>query len=322
MRIALFLVLLCRAKTTEEDRRSFKISLSNDWRFQCTNTTCPPFMTMNLSNIRLCQTTCLAQIQCQAATFYRSISSCQIFTNILNQQNNMVADAKAVTMFVISGTRIPPEPTTTSTSSTTSSSSTSTSSTTSSSSSSSSTTSTSSTTSSSSSSSSSSTTSTSTTTSSSSTSRTTSTTVSNYFFVTGTQNYATEIIANGYHGIQKIRYYSITNTGSSLNIGYPIVYLSGTTFGGSYVNNAWYGLHAGCGNANGIATCTGICKALSKTYISITTTCGSGYPGSVTSYVNPDRAVYTSTDSTSTSWTDYGAASTCGNPMMYCECTT
>ena len=109
-------------------------------------------------------------------------------------------------------------------------------------------------------------------------------------------------------------------SGSTLRINYPIVYLSGTTFSGSYVNNAWYALHAGCGNSNGIASCTAVCKALSKSYAGLTSSCGSGYTGSVTSYVNPDRCVYTSTDSISTPWTDYGTASGCGNPMFYCDC--
>jgi len=138
--------------------------------------------------------------------------------------------------------------------------------------------------------------------------------------VTGTQNYAVELAASGYHGVQKVRYYAATNTGSAMRFDYPIVYLSGTTFSGSYVNNAWYGLHAGCGNVNGIASCTAVCKALGKSYISITTTCGSGYTGSVTTYTNPNRCVYTGSDTISAPWVDYGTASTCGNPMLFCTC--
>lgn len=139
--------------------------------------------------------------------------------------------------------------------------------------------------------------------------------------VTGVLNYAVEITGNGYHGVQKFRYYSATNTGSSMRYAYPIVYLSGTTFSGGYVNNAWYALHAGCGNVNGIASCTAVCKSYSKTYVGITSSCGSGYIGSVTTYVSPDRAVYTSSDLITTPWTAYGAATTCGNPMIYCDCT-
>lgn len=139
--------------------------------------------------------------------------------------------------------------------------------------------------------------------------------------ITGTQNYAVQLTGNGYHGVQQVRYYSATNTGSAMRFGYPIVYLSGTTFSGSYVNNAWYALHAGCGNVNGIADCTAVCKSLSKSYVGITSACPTGFIGSVTSYVNPDRAVYTSADTESTAWNDYGQASTCSNSMDYCDCT-
>lgn len=139
-------------------------------------------------------------------------------------------------------------------------------------------------------------------------------------YVTGTQNYVVELTGNGYHGVQKVRYYSATNTGSAMRLEYPIVYLSGASFAGSYTNNAWYALHAGCGNGNGIASCTAVCKALGKTYISITSSCGSGYGGSVTTYVNPDRCIYTATDTNTAPWNDYNLASSCGNPMYSCTC--
>ena len=126
--------------------------------------------------------------------------------------------------------------------------------------------------------------------------------------------------ANGYHGIYYIRYYSATNTSTSLRITYPIVYLSGTTFSTTYTNNAWYGLGTNCVGSTGGATCTAVCKSLSRSYVGVTSTCTMGYSGSVTSYVTPDYAVYTTADSTSTPWTDYGAASSCANAMSYCDC--
>jgi hypothetical protein len=129
------------------------------------------------------------------------------------------------------------------------------------------------------------------------------------------------VVGNGYHGVQVVRYYSATNTSTALRFAYPIVYLNGTTFSGSYVNNAWYALHAGCGNVNGISDCTAVCKALLRTYVGITSTCGTGYAAPVTTYVSPDCCVYTSADNITTPWNDYGAASTCGNPMFYCDCT-
>ncbi|UJR25885.1 hypothetical protein I4U23_007233 [Adineta vaga] len=126
--------------------------------------------------------------------------------------------------------------------------------------------------------------------------------------------------ANGYHGAYYIRYYNAYNTSTAMRIEYPIVYLSGTTFSGTYTNNAWYALQGGCGNSNGIASCTAVCKALSRTYVGISSSCTPVYSGSVTSYVTPDRCTYTAADTTATPWADYGAASTCVNPMVYCDC--
>jgi hypothetical protein len=137
----------------------------------------------------------------------------------------------------------------------------------------------------------------------------------------GSQNYGFEVAGIGYHGIQKVRYYTATNIGNGIRIEYPIVYVSGANFSGTYVNNAWYALHAGCGNNNGIASCAGVCTTLGKTYLSITGTCGSGYAGAVTNFVNPDRCIYTSTDSNSGPWNDYSGGSSCHNPMFYCDCT-
>ncbi|CAF0773991.1 unnamed protein product [Adineta ricciae] len=153
------------------------------------------------------------------------------------------------------------------------------------------------------------------------TTTTTSTTTTTLLtLITGVQNYAVMLNANGYHGIYYIRYYSATNTSTSLRITYPIVYLSGTTFLTTYTNNAWYGLGTNCVSSTGVATCTAVCKSLSRSYVGVTSTCTSGYLGSVTSYVTPDYAVYTTSDSTSTPWTDYGTALNCASAMSYCDC--
>ncbi|CAF0750992.1 unnamed protein product [Adineta steineri] len=150
------------------------MSTNTGWQFQCFNTTCLPYATIIVPNIRRCQMACLAQVYCHAVTFHRSPSDCELFADISNQNGNLLANMDAVTMIVIDGTRVPPEPTTTSTttSSSTSSSTSSTSTTTTSSSSSTSTT----TSSMSSSTSSTTSTTTTTTTTSSSTSSTSSTT--------------------------------------------------------------------------------------------------------------------------------------------------
>ncbi|CAF1205397.1 unnamed protein product [Adineta steineri] len=101
------------------------MSKINGWQFQCANTTCLPFITVTLSSMIKCQTNCLSQIHCRAVTFHKSISTCQLFTDIINQNSNMLANTDTISATVILQTRIPPEPTTTSTSTTTSSTSTS-----------------------------------------------------------------------------------------------------------------------------------------------------------------------------------------------------
>ncbi|CAF4220984.1 unnamed protein product, partial [Adineta steineri] len=36
------------------------------WQFECANTTCLPFITATVSNIRQCRINCFAQVQCKA----------------------------------------------------------------------------------------------------------------------------------------------------------------------------------------------------------------------------------------------------------------
>ncbi|CAF1496036.1 unnamed protein product [Adineta steineri] len=102
-------------QTSGEDIRSEEMFVIPDSKFQCANTTCLPFISVIITDIRNCRFACLAQSQCEAATFHRSTSNCELFGDMLNQNGNMLADADATTMIVISGTRFPPAPTTTST---------------------------------------------------------------------------------------------------------------------------------------------------------------------------------------------------------------
>ncbi|CAF1317093.1 unnamed protein product [Adineta steineri] len=83
------------------------MSTEVDWQFQCSRTTCLPFATVNVSNIENCQVACLAQVDCQALTFFRSSFGCELFANISNQNNNLTANMDTVTMIAIDGTRIP-----------------------------------------------------------------------------------------------------------------------------------------------------------------------------------------------------------------------
>ena len=84
------------------------MSIMTGWEFQCANTTCLPFVTVPTSSTRDCQLTCLAQVQCQAASFQQTTSSCKLFANIQNQNDNLFADVETITMIVMSGTRMPP----------------------------------------------------------------------------------------------------------------------------------------------------------------------------------------------------------------------
>ncbi|CAF0899629.1 unnamed protein product [Adineta steineri] len=76
-------------------------------QFQCVNTTCLPFVIDIVLDIRDCQFMCLSQIQCQATSFHKSTSTCDLFDDILNQIGNMLDNADIVTMIVMSETRIP-----------------------------------------------------------------------------------------------------------------------------------------------------------------------------------------------------------------------
>ena len=52
---------------------------------------------------------CLAQDQCQAASFHQSTSTCQLFSNIPNEGGGLTANVGTKTMFVIFETRMPPD---------------------------------------------------------------------------------------------------------------------------------------------------------------------------------------------------------------------
>ncbi|CAF1160526.1 unnamed protein product [Adineta steineri] len=107
-RVYVWLVFMIITQAVGEDIRFVEMSLIPDCIFQCANTTCLPFINTITSSIKDCQVACLAQIHCQAVTFYRSTSSCALFADMLNQNENILADADATSMIVISGTRFPP----------------------------------------------------------------------------------------------------------------------------------------------------------------------------------------------------------------------
>jgi len=106
----IFLLLLCIfiVQSIAQDIRSVEMSTMIGWQFQCSATTCLPFVTLIVSDILVCQMACLAQIQCQAVSFHQTNSKCELFNNIQSQINNMVIDINTLTMTTITGTRFPP----------------------------------------------------------------------------------------------------------------------------------------------------------------------------------------------------------------------
>ena len=76
-------------------------------QFQCANATCPPFITIIVSDIFDCQIACLSQFQCKATSFHQSTFKCDLFGDMWNQNGNMLADIDTITMLVIDGTRNP-----------------------------------------------------------------------------------------------------------------------------------------------------------------------------------------------------------------------
>ncbi|CAF1494175.1 unnamed protein product [Adineta ricciae] len=127
--IILILFLLIQ-QSAAQDMRSFSIYIIANSQFQCVNTTCSPFNISTTESALKCRMKCLHQIQCQAASFQQSLSTCQLFANILDQYTSTFAQLNTIAMIVKPGTRIPSEPTTTSSSTTTTTSSSSTTSTT------------------------------------------------------------------------------------------------------------------------------------------------------------------------------------------------
>jgi len=108
IRISLLFLFIFIAQSVAQDTNSFLMSIMPGLQLQCATTTCLPFVAVTVSNIRACQMACLVQVQCQAASFQQSTSTCQLFTDIRNQNDNMLADVETVTMVVIYGTRVPP----------------------------------------------------------------------------------------------------------------------------------------------------------------------------------------------------------------------
>ena len=107
VRLSLLLLVSILIQSVAQNTRSVFMSIMYGWQFQCATTTCLPYSTDIVSNIFRCQTNCLAHVQCKAASFHQSNSSCQLFDSMPNQNNSLELTIGTISMMVVSGTRIP-----------------------------------------------------------------------------------------------------------------------------------------------------------------------------------------------------------------------
>ena len=107
-KILLLYVFTFIVQSNAQNMNSLSMSITNDHQLQCSNTTCLPFMTFIALDIRHCQIRYLIQTACQAATFHKDTSSCELFTNMSQTVGNMSINMNAVTMIVIDGASMPP----------------------------------------------------------------------------------------------------------------------------------------------------------------------------------------------------------------------
>jgi hypothetical protein len=107
IRISLLLLCVLLGQSVAEDIRSIEMSVMTGWQFEYSDTTCLPFANVIASSVRECQILCLAQDQCQAASFQQSTSNCKLFASIANPNGDMSVNVDTTTMIIISEPRIP-----------------------------------------------------------------------------------------------------------------------------------------------------------------------------------------------------------------------
>ncbi|CAF1274954.1 unnamed protein product [Adineta ricciae] len=91
----------------QQDIRSLRISTIPNGQFSCINTTYLPYSTTTVSKILYCQTTCLGNLQCQAARFHRITHQCHMFSYFTWFSASMVPAMNSVTLVVSDDTRVP-----------------------------------------------------------------------------------------------------------------------------------------------------------------------------------------------------------------------
>ena len=142
--------------------------------------------------------------------------------------------------------------------------------------------------------------------------------------VFGDVQYSHVVWTNGTYGIQGLKYWAASVSAGVWTIEWPVVYVDDATWvgDGEPTNGHWHGLHSGCGNSNGVATCTAVCEALDMTYVEVNTGCMISYP---TTNMNADgRNIYMAPSSgvPSGTWDTYwpDPAIGNGNNMAFCSC--
>ncbi|CAF1547526.1 unnamed protein product, partial [Adineta steineri] len=106
--MCLWFVFMIITQSVGEDMQSFRMSSMRGWKFHCTGTPCLPLVSIITSTIMKCQMACLAQVYCRAASFQKSTSNCELFSDMSNETANMQPDTDITSMIVIAGTRSPP----------------------------------------------------------------------------------------------------------------------------------------------------------------------------------------------------------------------
>lgn len=105
IRMSVLFIMSIFEQSIAQNLRSFQMYILNERQFQCITTTCLPYSNVMIPNIVQCQTSCLADVQCNAASFCRSNSTCQLFDNIPSQNISVETAIHIIAMVVISGTR-------------------------------------------------------------------------------------------------------------------------------------------------------------------------------------------------------------------------
>ncbi|GAB5390104.1 MAG: hypothetical protein Alpg2KO_30720 [Alphaproteobacteria bacterium] len=137
-----------------------------------------------------------------------------------------------------------------------------------------------------------------------------------------TQNWSTANPGDGTGGVTSVRWVESSNPDpTTFRMTWPIVTLSGTN-----ISNGTYTLHAGCGNVNGQDSCNAVCVSLGFSGLKSgwDNNCGNGYPNGAESIASTCVYKHGNTNGIDTGTQDwqanYGATTSCNNPMEYCDC--